>query len=225
MLHIDPRIFERFPGVYIGVIVARSVNNAKSHPEIQAELLAEAERVRNELNLETIAQDPRIAAWREIYRGFGSKPSEYRSSIESLCRTVLRGNEVRSVNTLVDLYNLISLRFMLPAGGEDLNKVVGTVQLTLAGSNEPAMVVLGEDAPEQPYEGEVIYKDDIGTICRRWNWREADRTKLTEETTDCILVLEGSPAVGREEVEKASQELAALLQKYCGAETEVIMSL
>jgi DNA/RNA-binding domain of Phe-tRNA-synthetase-like protein len=91
-----------------------------------------------------------------------------------------------------------------------------TKVLTRAGNDEPAIFLLGEKEARAPREGEIIYKDDVGTICRRWNWKEADRTKLTQETKNAFLVIESLPPVPRNTVETAIHELADLVQQYCG---------
>ncbi len=116
----------------------------------------------------------------------------------------------------MDLYNTISLRYLLPAGGEDLDRTQGDIVLTLAGENEAPVKLLGEPEARPPYPGEVIYKDDFGTVCRRWNWKEADRTKLTPQTRRAILVLEGLPPVDAQEIQSATETLAAMIQAHCG---------
>jgi DNA/RNA-binding domain of Phe-tRNA-synthetase-like protein len=157
-----------------------------------------------------------IATWREAYRKFGAKPKDYPSSVENLTRRVLNGATIGHINNLVSLYNTISLRYILPVGGEDLDKIVGDVLLTQAGNDEPAVFLLGEKEARAPHAGEILYKDDIGAICRRWNWKEADRTKLTQETNNAFLVIETLPPVPRDTVEVAVNELAGLVKQYCG---------
>jgi DNA/RNA-binding domain of Phe-tRNA-synthetase-like protein len=110
---------------------------------------------------------------------------------------------------------------MLPAGGEDVNKIEGQIKLTYATASETPVRLLGEDKEESPYEGEVIYKDDVSAICRRWNWREADRTKLTKDTTNAVLVLESLAPTTKEELEKAIKELAELVKKFTGADARM----
>lgn len=105
---------------------------------------------------------------------------------------------------------------MLPTGGEDIDKTKGDIILTFAKPNEPPVLLLGDKEERPPREGEVIYKDDVSAVCRRWNWREADRTKFTEETSNCILVIEGMPPVTRQDIENAVKELKELIQKHCG---------
>ncbi len=107
---------------------------------------------------------------------------------------------------------------MLPLGGEDLDKMQGNIELTFANENEVPISLLGDKEPRPPHKGEVIYKDGISAICRRWNWREADRTKLTEETKNCILVIEGLTPSTKEGIEIVTKELKELTEKLCGGE-------
>jgi DNA/RNA-binding domain of Phe-tRNA-synthetase-like protein len=219
-LRIDSRIFTTFPGAMVGVVVAREIDNRGEAPELADQLAQEEARVRTELAGVALAEHPRIAPWRAAYRAFGVAPKRATSSIESLLRRVLKGETVRHVNRLVDLYNVISLRHLLPAGGEDLSAVEGEVQLTFAGESEAPVVLLGEAEARPPHPGEVIYKDAVGTLCRRWNWKEADRTKLTEETTAALLVLEALPPAGIADLEHALADLLALVARFCGGRLE-----
>jgi DNA/RNA-binding domain of Phe-tRNA-synthetase-like protein len=218
LFKIDPRIFQRFPGLIIGAIAVKCADNSGTAEAIQSSLRSQETRIKSEFQLPTLSQHPKIDVWRKAYSAFGGKPDKNKSSVESLYRLVLQGAELRHINSLVDIYNFVSLKHMLPAGGEDLGKIKGDVLLTFAGAGEPAVLLLGEKELRPPHAGEVIYKDDVSAICRRWNWREADRTKLTEETKNCILVIEGLPPITREEVENATRELSELVQKFCGAE-------
>ena len=215
---IDQKIFEKFPDLTVGVVAVRGVDNAGEQAEVVGLL-----RVRERITRDALRAHPKIVAWREAYRAFGAKPKEHLSSVENLYRRVLGGAELRHINTLVDIYNYISLKYMLPVGGEDLDEVQGDIRLTFAQLNEPPVVLLGDKDPRAPKEGEVIYRDGIGAICRRFNWREADRTKLTEGTTNAVLVIEVLPPVAKEEVEEAVDELKTLIQQYCGGEIKIMV--
>lgn len=143
-------------------------------------------------------------------------PFVYTSSVENLTRRVLNSATIGHINNLVSLYNTISLRHILPVGGEDVDKINGDVLLTRAAEDEPAVILLGEKEARAPRAGEIIYKDEVGAICRRWNWKEADRTKLTPETKNAFLVIESLPPVPRDIVKTAIHELADLVKQYCG---------
>ncbi|MFL6235159.1 MAG: B3/4 domain-containing protein [Thermoanaerobaculia bacterium] len=222
-LRVTEEVFARFPEVVLGVVVAHGIDNTGDGAPLAGPLRQEEERVRASLAGAQIAEHPHIAPWREAYRKFGAKPREHPSSIENLARRVLKGWTVPHVNPLVDLYNTVSLRHLLPVGGEDLDRVQGDVLLTLATGQEAPVHLLGEPEARPPKPGEVIYRDDLGTLCRRWNWKEAERTKLTAETRHAFLVIEGLPPVGRDFVEMAAGELGRLVHEHCGGEVAVAL--
>lgn len=215
-LIITDTIFNDFPELVLGVVILHGVDNSQDKPEI-TDMLRQAESaLAGKFGSIPVIEHPHIATWREAYRKFGAKPKDYPSSIENLTRRVLNGAKIGHINNLVSLYNTVSLNHILPVGGEDLDKIKGNILLTRAGDDEPAIILLGEKEARAPREGEIIYKDDAGAICRRWNWKEADRTKLMPETKNAFLVIEALPPVPRETVETAIHELADLVRQYCG---------
>ncbi len=180
-------------------------------------LIREREQeIQSEFSSDTLSQNPRINVWRETYKVFGAKPKAYKSSVESLYRSVLGGREIRHINKIVDIYNYISLKHMLPVGGEDLDTVQGDIHLTFAEKDEPSVLLLGNREARPPHEGEIIYKDEISAICRRFNWREADRTKFTERTKNAIVVIEGLPPILRDDIERVLEEMKKLIDNFCG---------
>lgn len=220
-LIVTDAIFNDFPDVVLGVVILHDIDNSKDHAEITA-LLRQAEaELPTKFGGTPVIEHPHIATWREAYRKFGAKPKDYPSSVENLTRRVLNGATIGHINNLVSLYNAISMRHILPVGGEDLDKVAGDVLLTKAGSDEQAIFLLGEKEARAPLAGEILYKDENGAICRRWNWKEADRTKLTQETKNAFLVIEMLPPVSRGVLETAIHELADLVKQYCGGTVSI----
>jgi DNA/RNA-binding domain of Phe-tRNA-synthetase-like protein len=215
-LVVTDTIFDEFPGLVLGVAILHNIDNSQNRTEI-TEMLRQAEAaLSGKFGGTPVIEHPFISTWREAFRKFGAKPKDYPSSIENLTRRVLNGATIGHINNLVSLYNTISLKHILPVGGEDLDKIVGDVLLTRAGNDEPAVFLLGENEARAPLAGEIIYKDEVGAICRRWNWKEADRTKLTQETKNAFLVIETLPPVNRDTVETAIRELADVVKQYCG---------
>ncbi len=217
---IDPKIFSDFANPKIGVIIASGIDNNGVNPEIASLLRTEETKIRSSFKAEELSLHPNIACWREAYKQFGSKPRDFRCSIEALLRVILRGDQVRDISKLVDLYNFISIKYVLPVGGEDLSKIKGDLNLCFADGTEDYTPLHGEEN-DSPKKGEVIYKDDLGVLCRRWNWREGERTKITQDTKDAVLVIEALDPVTKEDLEKACNEFAELIEKYCGGETQV----
>lgn len=215
-LVITDTIFDEFPQLVLGVVILHNIDNSQDKAEITETLRQAEAALPGKFGGTPVIEHPHIATWREAYRKFGAKPKDYPSSVENLTRRVLNGATIGHINNLVSLYNTISLRYILPVGGEDLDKIVGDVVLTRASNDEPAVFLLGEKEARAPRAGEIIYKDEVGAICRRWNWKEADRTKLTQETRNAFLVIETLPPVTRDTVETAIRELADMARQYCG---------
>lgn len=212
---IDNKIFEKFPELSVGVLVCHDIDNKGEVADVMELIRAREAEIREQFDAETLSQHPKIDVWRQAYWAFGAKPKENKSSIENLYRRILKGEEIRHINKLVDIYNYISIKYMAPVGGEDLDKIKGDICLTFAKDNEPAVLLLGDKEARVPHSGEVIYKDEAGAICRRFNWREADRTKFTEATKNAILVVEGLPPSSKEDIENILKDLQALVQKFC----------
>ena len=199
---ISEKMFEKYPELGIGIIIVKNANNTKSSQEV-FDLLKEEENKWKEKSIDasTIKEIPVIAKWREIYENFGAKPRDYRNSAEAVLKSALtRG--LPNINPLVDLYNFISLKYTLTVGGEDINKIQGDLILDFANGNEE-FIPLGTDKNNSPWKGEVVYKDGKGVICRCWNWREGDRTKLTEDTKDAVIVIENIIPTEKEKTNEA----------------------
>lgn len=132
-----------------------------------------------------------LDAWREAYRAFGAKPKKTPCSAEALRKRAVKDGAMRPLNAVVDLYNAVSLRFAVPVGGEDATSYAGLPRLCLAKGDEPFHTTAeGQPVVETPEAGEVIWRDDVGVTCRRWNWRQGPRTKITEASQDMWFVLE-----------------------------------
>lgn len=215
-LIIDASVLEKFPQVLLGVVIVNDIDNSGVEPALIDMLRASQTEALKKIEGLNLSEQLYIAPWREAYRQFGAKPKDYLSSIENLLKRISSGGEIRHINKLVDIYNVISLKHFVPVGGEDLMKIEGDILLTLAGENENPIKLLGEPEARPPHPGEVIYKDNQGAICRRWNWKEADRTKLTEETKNAVIVIEALPPIEKSTIEKALEDLSSLVEAYCG---------
>jgi DNA/RNA-binding domain of Phe-tRNA-synthetase-like protein len=159
-------------------------------------------------------RDPHMTAWREVYTAFGSKPSRTRNSAEALARRALSPAGLPRINLLVDLYNAISVAHLIPVGGEDVDRIEGEMRLVRATGDEDFVTVAGgEEAVEHPDAGEVVWRDAAGVTCRRWNWRQGPRTRLTEGTSSALFLLEGMAPMPVADIGTAAAELAERLEK------------
>lgn len=217
---IDPAIFSDFPGLHIGIVSAKGVDNHGDCPEILEKIKKIQREIRDNFDMGTLAECPKIQNWRNAYTLFGAKPKKHRSSVENLYRMILEGKVLQPITRIVDLYNYVSLYHMVPVGGDDLAQVEGDILLRFAKGDEP-FLPLGSSEMQKAREGEVVYADGKEVLCRRWNWRECEKTKMTEETQDVLLVSEGLPPVTAEEIKHIATDLSRMIQQYCGGEMEV----
>ncbi|MFJ9587499.1 B3/B4 domain-containing protein [Streptomyces acidicola] len=203
------------PGFTHVMIEAHGLVNGPTTEGSAALLDDAARRLTARLDGRAPHEDPHMAAWREAYSAFGSKPSRTRNSAEALAKRALSEAGLPRINLLVDLYNAISVAHLIPVGGEDLDHIQGGMSLVRATGQEDFVTVAGgEEVVEHPDAGEVVWRDETGVTCRRWNWRQGPRTRLTKETTSALFLLESLAPMPVADVEAAGAELAELLEKF-----------
>ena len=208
-------VIEKYPGVHIGVLFGEGLDNKTKFPglfRLQKEAIDEAQK---QIGDQPATRHPHIASWREMYRSFGTKPSDYRPSAEALIRRALKTGKLPVINTAVDLYNVVSVKHIIPMGGFDADKVEGDIYLRVSQGGE-AFTPLGASKHEETYPGEVVYADDARVLTRRWNYRDADETKITDETRNLVMFIDASPEIMLDKIETALDELQLRLEKACG---------
>ena len=217
---IEDDFWSLFPNARIGVVVCYGIDNTIKDKETYKEMILNSEKeALKYLQSAEFSSNEVIKVWREAFQKFKTKKGA-RSSIEALLKRVHNGNHLGTINPLVDIYNCISLRYALPCGGEDIDTFASDIILTKAVGNEN-FVTLGTDKSEPPYEGEIIYKDSEGAICRCWNWRESVRTMLTENTTNAFLCIELTDESRLIEFQDALKELAKAVQDNLGGTSKI----
>lgn len=209
---VDAAIFALRPD-YRAVLLAVDGLACGPGDDVSEALLQQAEGVaRQALRTRPVDQLPQVAAWREAYRAFGAKPQRTRNSVEALTRRAEAG--LPRVNRLTDIYNAVSVLHQLPVGGEDLSRYCGAPRLLRATGNESfATMTDGAAVTEHPDPGEVVWCDDAGVTCRRWNWRQAHRTQLSEHTTSALFILDALDPMTDDELRDAADDLTFQLRR------------
>ncbi|MFL0247113.1 B3/B4 domain-containing protein [Candidatus Clostridium stratigraminis] len=212
---VEDYFWSLFPNARIGVVICNGIDNSiKDEEKFKEQILTSEKEALKYLQNPEFSSNEVIKVWREAFQKFKTKKGA-RSSIEALLKRVNNGNHLGTINPLVDIYNSISLRYALPCGGEDIDKFVGDIILTKAAGNE-GFITYGTDKSEPPYEGEIVYKDNEGAICRCWNWRESVRTMLTENTKNAFMCIELVDEKRTADFENALQDLAKGIQENLG---------
>jgi DNA/RNA-binding domain of Phe-tRNA-synthetase-like protein len=217
---VEPSFWNLFPESAIGVLVIADLDNtdagnAAMRPRIAADLERAHDLARRHLGEPALSQNPAVAAWREAFTKFKTKKGA-RSSIEALLKRVDTGKGVGPINPLVDIYNAVSLEFGLPCGVEDVDTFVGDLRLAVTDGGDPFRA-LGDTEGSETLPGEVCYLDDEGAVCRCWNWRDGQRTMLTEGTTHAVAVLESVDPGRNQDLTAAVEDLAGRVESLLGA--------
>ena len=209
LYHIDPLLFQNYPGYVRGlVIVRRVINIAGPIDEVERMLLGAQKTIRQRADLEPPAAHPNIAAWREAYRAFGAKPSEYPSAIEALVKRVRRGDEDLHQYARRHMQQRLA-PYLVPIGGHAIDVMSPDEELRLGFARGDEDFVPFNGGPmEHPVPGEVIFTYNTATVlCRRWTWRQGEFSKLQRTTTAVVINVDGLPPVTRADVELISGEL------------------
>jgi len=215
---IDAAVFRLCPGYRRGLRLARELHNGASPGALVEALRAAEAAVRAEVKGNP-AEHPRIAAWREAYRRFGARPSDFRASVEALARRVLRGDALPSINALVDVGNLVSLRYLMPVGVHPVPS--GSEALTLRPS-APGDSFLPPDggAAEPPEAGEIVFTQGSTVLTRRWTWRQSALTLTLPETRAVFFNLDALEVIPDETLARAAHDVEQLVYEYCGGRSE-----
>jgi len=207
---IDPRLASIAPGFRAMSIMVEAAPIL--HPDVAPAALARA--CQQVLNDDVAWADAHLTAWDDVFKAFGAKPKRTPCSASALRKRVLKEGELPSLDPIVDIYNAISVRYAIPVGGENIAAYSGVPRLTIADGSEPFDTLKeGQPIVEYPDAGEVIWRDDIGVTCRRWNWRQGVRTRLDSQAKSMWFILESLPAMPYEALEAAGEALINHLQQ------------
>lgn len=210
--HVEPAVFALRPDYRALLVAVDGLVPGPADEASDALLDAAQAAARGALRGRPVEELPHVAAWRDAYRAFGAKPQRTRNSLEALLRRTETG--LPRVNRLTDLYNAVSVLHQIPLGGEDLTGYSGPPRLVRATGQEPFDTVAdGQTVIEHPEPGEVVWCDDAGVTCRRWNWRQARRTALGDATTAALFILDALDPLTDQALTTIADDLIAHLAR------------
>jgi DNA/RNA-binding domain of Phe-tRNA-synthetase-like protein len=210
-------LLARYPTIIGGIILAQNLHNAPTSPALQEIYLNEQRHVLERIGQTPLSQLPSIIAWRSAFRGFGVDPTQYRCAAEALLRRLTKKGDIPCINQLVDIGNLISIRYALPVSVIDTRAIQGPLMVRFANGQE-RYTVLGQSEVAHPDAGEVIFVDESDLVfTRRWCWRQSEASAAQHDTTSIIVTIEALHTEGREAVTSALEDMQSLLQTYAGS--------
>ncbi|MDR2179266.1 MAG: hypothetical protein LBP21_03060 [Synergistaceae bacterium] len=217
-IEVAPEIFVSFPGYVRHVVVVEDADNTKIVPELEELLLEQQNRIKTGEMFADIKAHPAIASWREAFQSLGTNPNKCPPSIANLIKRVRSGKDLPYVNSLVSIFNVVSMKHVLPAGGDDLDAVKGDIRLTKALGHENYTPLGSPDQKEHPQPGEIVLLDTGNgeVFCRAWCWKNGDVSKIEKNTRRVAINIDALPPLGAEEGRAAASETLELVRRFCG---------
>lgn len=225
-IRIDEKIFAQHPTFRRGIVIARKIDNQGPSRELE-DILKDAVSTAalQPIDLKT---DPRILAWNDAHRQFGSNPNKFPPAHCALLKRLQKpGVQLPLINKVVAIMNINSIQNVMPVGGDDVIRAAGSLELRYAEGSESFTPLGNPDQTEQPFPGEVIYvvPESKEVMCRRWNWRNGHKTRIAEDTRVIVMNIDGLGSDSEARSIAVRDRVAQMLEAYCRAEvTRTLLS-
>jgi len=219
---IDKKLFEKFPGLHIGILFVKGIDNHGDEKKILRLMEEVEEMIRFEFTPESLINGssrnakPKhklISAWNTAYEDLGFAPQHYQSNLEGMMADILNSKSIPRENKLVDCFRYSALKNIVPITGYDYGIISGNILLGFANGSESFTTKAGVEYPDK---GEVIYRDDKGVISRKWNLQESERVKITGETKNALIFIDGLPPISKNNVIRILNDMKELIGMFCG---------
>lgn len=217
---IEKEVFDRMPNGYFGVVAIKGMDNHSEISELEKELADNIKICEADFDGIKVKNAEDIVPYREAFRALGINPNRYMCSIEALLDRIAKGKGFPHINAVVDLGNAVSIKYHLPIGAHDMDSVPEALIVRPAAEGD-TFIPFGSSEEENPEDGEIVYVSGTEVRTRRWTWRQSERGKITEDTTDVLFPIDGFTDINKEKVEAAAGELAELAEKYFGVKAKV----
>ncbi len=217
---VRPEIFEKLPDLYVGVVVAKDVDNSQDYSKTNKLLNKYMSFSQEKFDGVNVKENEEIIPYREAFRKIGINPNRYPCSAEALFKRLSKGKDLPHINPLVDLNNAISLKYTLPMGTHSLDGIEDNIMMRVAQPGDN-FIPLGTDKIEEPDEGEVVYAVGKDVRTRRWTWRQSEHGKITDQIRDVFFPIDGFTDVNKDIVNKARTDLALKIAEIFGVKTQV----
>lgn len=214
-IRIADQVFDLFPEYRRGLVFANDIQNGQSPDSLLALLRQQEQQTRLELAGQDVNAVPRLERWREAFRLTGIKPTKFRPSIDGLARRVLSGNDLPSINRVVDIGNLVSLKYLVPVGAHATDVIQTGMHLRPADGSED-FCSFGTQEWEHPEPGEIIFADGAQVMTRRWAWRQAEHSIVKDSTTAVEFNIDLLPPLPDDLYGTIIGDVQELVDRFCG---------
>lgn len=216
---VQKEVFDKIEDLYIGVVVAKGIDNSKEYKDIDKMLEESMANAKKEFEGVKAKEDPRVIPYREGFQKVGINPNKFQCSVEAMVNSISKGRDVPHINPLVNLNNAISLKYTLPMGTHNLGLSNNDVELRFA-VDEDTFVPMGTDTIEKLEPEELVYVVDNKVRTRRWAWRQSKEGMIDKDTSYVFFPIDGFKGFNDDKVNEAMKELEEVLKKEFNCETK-----
>jgi DNA/RNA-binding domain of Phe-tRNA-synthetase-like protein len=209
----------KFPELSICIGIINNVKVERENEQIKSLKRSVYEEIRAKYTIETLKDNPTVRAYRDFYWKLGIDPTKIRPSGEALLRRVLHGGELPRISTVVDAYNLASMKTIIPISGFDLNCLNPPFQIRYAKNSETFMGI-GMEKPVA-LTGNMLVLADEKQVLSIYPYRDSDYTKITEKTRDVLVIGYGAPGISQEQLREAVETTFSYIKLVSGGEIKM----
>lgn len=216
---IEKSIFDALPNLFVGIVVAKGVDNARTYPQIEALLNDAIEFAQKRFEHANLKEAEEILPYRDAFRALGMNPNKFPCSVEAMFSRISKGKKLPQINPLVDLNNALSLKHVIPMGTHDLGCSAENIEMRYSIEGD-SFLPFGEKEEEPLLPGEVIYAVDHQVRTRRWTWRQSEHGKITDKTSYVFFPIDGFMGFNHSKVEQVVCELSDTLKTILDCEVK-----
>jgi len=222
LIHVnwDLEVSARFPELSICIGIINRVQVENENEQIQKLKKMVYAEIRSKYKIETLKDNPAVRAYRDLYWRLNIDPTKTRPSGEALLRRVLHGDELPQISTVVDAYNLASMKTIIPISGFDRDHLTPPFQVRFARNGE-TFIGIGMSKPMTLSDKMLVLTDEKQVLCI-YPYRDSDYTKITEQTRNVLIVGYGAPGITEQQLKEAVETTLFYIKMVSGGEAEMV---
>lgn len=216
---VAEEVFEKIPTYYLGVVVAKGIDNHQENSFITSMMNEQMNKFMKDMEGINLKEYSGIKPYRDTFLSLGMNPNKFMCSVEALAKRVQKGKLLPNINPIVDLGNALSLKYSLPMGAHDIEKLEGDMTVRFSVEDD-TFLPMGSEEVEQMPEGELVYVSNHTVKTRRWIWRQSDDGKIDEDTHYIFYPIDGFSDRNKDKVDAALEELVLILKEELKCEVK-----
>lgn len=206
---IDKKVFEKLPNYCVGFVVVKGFNNSSFNDKV--EQLLDKNVLDFYLNKKDANIRELVKPYRDAFYELNMNPNKFMCSIEALLKRVQKNGELPHINTIVDLGNALSVKYEIPLGAHDIDKLNGDLEIRFSTLSD-TFLPLGETQQEIMPNDELVYSSGNIIKTRRWIWRQSDDGKITDKSCNIVFPIDGFIDINKNKVIELRDELTEILK-------------